>query len=157
VVMERAPGAPLLGGLSASAVVTHLPRLLGRLPVVLADAAAALHAIDPAPIRERLDAVGPMPPTGVSELLPTLIAAAGDGGRPRLADAGRRLAELRPAPGPEAVCHGDLHPFNVLAEGDRVTVIDWTAALLAEPAYDVAFTWLLLSDAPLDLPGALRP
>src|SRR5262249_39319819 len=71
--------------------------------------------------------------------------------------AGRRLAELRPAPGPEAVCHGDLHPFNVLAEGDRVTVIDWTAALLAEPAYDVAFTWLLLSDAPLDLPGALRP
>ncbi|HKF74789.1 MAG TPA: phosphotransferase, partial [Candidatus Dormibacteraeota bacterium] len=157
MVMERAPGAPLLGGLSATAVIVHLPRLARRLPMLLADATAGLHAIDPAPVRHRLAAVAPTTATRVSELLRTLTATAEDLGRPDLAGAGRRLAELRPAPGDEVVCHGDLHPFNVLVDGDRVTVIDWTAARIAEPAYDLAFTWLLLADPPLDLPGALRP
>ena len=39
------------------------------------------------------------------------------------------------------ICHGDLHPFNLLVDGDGdITVIDWTAAIRAEPVYDVAFT-----------------
>jgi aminoglycoside phosphotransferase (APT) family kinase protein len=125
--------------------------------VLLAEATVRLHALDPAPLRHRLAAAGPMAATSVPELLRTLTTTAEDLGRPDLAGAGRRLAELRPAPGTEVVCHGDLHPFNVLVDGGRVTVIDWTAALIAEPAYDLAFTWLLLADAPLDVPGALRP
>jgi len=157
MVMERAPGVPLLGGLAATAVIAHLPRLARRLPVLLADAAAELHAIDPAPVRHGLTAAGPAAVTDVSELLRTLTATAEDLGHPDLTGAGRRLRELRPAPGDEVVCHGDLHPFNVLVDGERVTVIDWTAARIAEPAYDLAFTWLLLADPPLDLPGALRP
>jgi len=34
-------------------------------------------------------------------------------------------------------------------------VIDWTAAILAEPAYDVAYTALLLGNPPMDAPGPL--
>src|SRR5262249_30969090 len=148
---------PLLGGLSATAVLADLPGLARRLPVLLADAAVALHALDPSPVRHRLAAAGSSASISVPELLAALIAEAGDLGRTDLAAAGRRLAERRPAPGREVICHGDLHPFNVLVDGDRVTVIDWTASLIADPAYDLAFTWLLLSDAPLDVPGALRP
>ena len=56
------------------------------------------------------------------------------------------------------VCHGDLHPFNLLADIDGgVTVLDWTAAAVAPPAYDVAATWLLLRYPPLEAPAALRP
>jgi aminoglycoside phosphotransferase (APT) family kinase protein len=156
MVMDRASGAPLLGGLSATGVVADLPRLARRLPVLLADTSAALHAIDPAPIRHRLAAAGSAAPTDVTGFLEALTAYAGDLGRPDLAGAGHRLAELRPADGDEVICHGDLHPFNLLVDGDRVTVIDWTTALVAEPAYDVAFTWLLLVDAPLHVPGPLR-
>ena len=59
------------------------------------------------------------------------------------------------------ICHGDLHPFNLLVDdnGD-VTVVDWTAAIRAEPAYDVAFTAMLLANPPLDAPvpsSPLRP
>ena len=37
----------------------------------------------------------------------------------------------------------------------EVTVVDWTAAIRAEPAYDVAFTSMLLANPPLDAPGPL--
>lgn len=54
------------------------------------------------------------------------------------------------------VCHGDFHPFNLLADRDRnTTVIDWTGSLCAEPAFDLAFTELLLSNPPLDAHGLL--
>jgi aminoglycoside phosphotransferase (APT) family kinase protein len=59
-----------------------------------------------------------------------------------------------------AVCHGDFHPFNILHDGTRVTgVLDWPNALVAEPAYDVASTLVILRDAPIALseaPAAIR-
>ena len=55
------------------------------------------------------------------------------------------------------ICHGDLHPFNLLVDGDRVTVLDWSTALLAPRAYDVGFTSLLLSEPPLRVPSWQRP
>ena len=38
-----------------------------------------------------------------------------------------------------------------------MTLLDWSASLLGSPAYDVAFTTLMLSEPPLDLPRRLRP
>jgi len=56
------------------------------------------------------------------------------------------------------VCHGDLHPFNLLvSDKDHWTLLDWTAAVIAEPAYDLAFTTLLLRYPPLAAPGPLQP
>jgi hypothetical protein len=59
-------------------------------------------------------------------------------------------------PAPDVVCHGDLHPFNLLADGRRVTVLDWSVAMLAPRAFDLAFTSLMLSDLPLTVPAAVR-
>jgi aminoglycoside phosphotransferase (APT) family kinase protein len=54
------------------------------------------------------------------------------------------------------ICHGDLHPFNLLVDdAGHITVVDWTAAIRAEPAYDVAFTAMLVGNPPLDAPGPL--
>jgi aminoglycoside phosphotransferase (APT) family kinase protein len=36
-------------------------------------------------------------------------------------------------------------------------VLDWTGALVAGPAFDVAFTWFLLRHPPLEASPALRP
>ena len=30
--------------------------------------------------------------------------------------------------GPHVVCNGDFHPLNVMVDGDRASVIDWTDA-----------------------------
>ena len=45
----------------------------------------------------------------------------------------------------------------MLTDGERVTLIDWTAARVVDPAYDVAFTSLLLAHPPLDAPAPLQP
>jgi aminoglycoside phosphotransferase (APT) family kinase protein len=42
-------------------------------------------------------------------------------------------------------CHGDLHPFNLLArDGQLVAVLDWGDMHVREPAPDLAAPWLLL-------------
>lgn len=54
------------------------------------------------------------------------------------------------------VCHGDLHPFNLLVDDvGATTVLDWTGAILAEPAFDVAYTSMLLTSPPLAAPRPL--
>ena len=56
------------------------------------------------------------------------------------------------------LCHGDMHPFNVLVTDDgALTVLDWSAAMLAPATYDLGFTSLLLAEPPLVVPGLLRP
>ena len=56
------------------------------------------------------------------------------------------------------ICHGDLHPFNMLIDAHgRITVLDWSTTVLAPRALDVAFTSLMLSNPPLVVPSALRP
>ena len=52
----------------------------------------------------------------------------------------RRLAEpMRDRPRRDVVCHGDLHPGNVLIDGERVHIIDWDDVLLAPPERDFIF------------------
>jgi len=93
----------------------------------------------------------------VPGLVSMLAQFAVEFGRPDLVGAARWLTEHPPAPAPDVICHGDLHPFNLLADGDRVTVLDWSTALLAPRAHDVAFTSLLLSEPALRVPGWQRP
>ena len=52
------------------------------------------------------------------------------------------------------ICHGDFHPQNILMADRRVTgVIDWPNATVADPAFDVASTRVILSSVPLELLG----
>jgi len=156
MVMDRADGGPLIPGLvGAGALVAGL-RQAGRMPDVLASVMAALHAVDPKPVRDQLASVGDIPIT-LGEMLPMLRDWAVRFQRDDLTRAGAWLADHpRPAE-PEVICHGDVHPFNVLADGSRVTLLDWSACLIAPRSYDVAFTISMLSEAPLEVPGSLRP
>ena len=132
--------------------------LFARLPGQLAEPMAALHALDPEPGqrgRRRGGADRGLAGRGSPRTLR---------GRRRRRSAGPISSQPSgrwPTGGhPRAttvICHGDLHPFNLLVDDDGdVTVIDWTAAIRAEPAYDVAFTSMLLANPPLDAPGPAR-
>jgi aminoglycoside phosphotransferase (APT) family kinase protein len=156
MVMDRAAGGPALSGLDGGLTPAGVLRLLRRVPGLLAGSMARLHALDPDLVRGELERV-PGVMVSVTDLLTTLARFAAEFGRPDLIGAARWLTEHPPAPAPDVICHGDLHPFNLLADGDRVTLLDWSTALLAPRAYDVAFTSLLLSEPPLRVPRWQRP
>ena len=156
MVMDRAAGRSALSGLDGVLTPAAVQRLLRRVPESLAGSMARLHALDPDLVRGELEQVRGVPVT-VAGLISALAGFAAEFGRPDLVRAARSLADHPAAPAPDVICHGDLHPFNVLADGDRVTVLDWSTALLAPRAYDVAFTSLLLSEPPLRVPGWQQP
>lgn len=53
---------------------------------------------------------------------------------PRLLDACEQLARLGPPP---TIVHGDFHPWNVQASGDRLTIIDWSDGFFGHPFLDL--------------------
>jgi aminoglycoside phosphotransferase (APT) family kinase protein len=67
-----------------------------------------------------------------------------------LHDFARRVLDGLPAG--DRLCHGDLHPGNVLVGADGVSVIDWANATRGVPEADFARTVLLLEQAD-PLPG----
>lgn len=72
-----------------------------------------------------------------------------------------RALDLIPAPaGSPRLCHGDLHPSNVILSASGAVVVDWFDASRGDPVADVARTLLtMLGDggvAPLHLPGSDR-
>lgn len=154
-VMDFAAGSPPLGDLSGLAALRRAPALLTGLPRDLAAAMAELHALAPEPVTAAIEAEAPTVAWHVDDLLDHFSAAAELLGRPDLVAAVQALADRRPSPGRTVICHGDLHPFNLLVDDHgHTTVVDWTGAIRAEPAYDVAFTSMLLANPPLN---ASRP
>ena len=152
MVMDLAPGSPMLADISASKALRLAPTLARRLPDVLADAASSVHQCDTDGWRETLAATGREP--GVVSFLERLATHTLALGDTELAAHAERLAAA--AGTGEVLCHGDLHPFNLLVDGDRWTLIDWSTAVLADPYYDLAFTDLMLRNPPLGGPPALR-
>ena len=62
----------------------------------------------------------------------------------------RRFAAIAACGLPDTLVHGDLHPGNVRADGDRRVIVDWGDATVAHPAYDI----LRLTEG-LDEPGSV--
>ena len=156
MIMDRAAGGPAIAGLDGGLTPAAVPGLVRRIPELLATSMARLHALDPDLVRGELEQVRGVP-VSVAGLVSMLAQFAAEFGRPDRVGAARWLTDHPPAPAPDVICHGDMHPFNLLADGDRVTVLDWSSALLASRAHDVGFTSLLLSDPPLRVPGWQRP
>ncbi len=55
------------------------------------------------------------------------------------------------------LCHGDMHPSNVLLAADGPMIVDWFDASRGDPVADIARSLLLLGDGtatPAHLPGA---
>ena len=152
MVMDLAAGSPMLADISASKALRLAPTLARQLPDVLADAASRVHQCDTAGWHDTLSATGREPGiVSFLERLATHALAMGDSGLAAHAD--RLAAE---AGSNKVLCHGDIHPFNLLVDGDHWTLIDWSTAVLADPHYDLAFTDLLLRNPPLGGPPMLR-
>ena len=69
----------------------------------------------------------------------------------------RALDLLPPRIGPLRLCHGDMHPSNVLLAPDGPMIVDWFDASRGEAVADIARSSLLLGDGkntPPHLPGA---
>ena len=49
------------------------------------------------------------------------------------------------------LCHGDLHPFNLIVNEDLVSIIDWVDASAGDFRADVCRTYLLLSKHSVEL------
>jgi aminoglycoside phosphotransferase (APT) family kinase protein len=143
-VMRRLPGRPMVGGIRTTELLTSVPKLFRRLVDVTASAQAQLHRLDPAPLVAELSDVA----LGVERWFERL-AEFDD-----LAPAHDWLVDHRPPDRARPViCHGDLHPGNILTDGDRVTgVLDYTVATVAEPALDVGYTTMSLHLVPIDTP-----
>ena len=61
------------------------------------------------------------------------------------------LAVLDRLPRGESLCHGDLHPDNVVVTPAGLRIIDWQKAGIGTPAADVARTALMLRYGSVDL------
>lgn len=154
MVMERVDGAPLLAGLKVGGALLSLPKTLRRVARQLSLAATQLHELDPQPILESLTAAGVDPESlGPEARLAEIRAAAGSA----LAGFEALLAWLesrRPSFAPVVVCHGDIHPFNMLVtEDESFNLLDWTNGSLCRREYDVGCTAALLQCAPISVPG----
>lgn len=156
LIMERLAGdnmwASAVGPRGRMSSVLSLSRRL-------AEAHALLHKVDGARLKTAAARHG---------IDPKLLTIEGEIGRIRARIERARLAGLlpgadwlernRPAPAEaEVICHGDFHPLNIMVDGDRLSgVIDWPQAIVAEPAFDVASTVVLLSFADAGVTGPAR-
>lgn len=149
LVMERRAGRPLL-----AAQRLGIARLL-------VETQLRLHALDPDVLLGALEREVP----GSSALvtldghLGQLEARIGRRALDGLGPAMRWLQDHRPGPGgTRAICHGDFHPQNLLSAGGEVTaVLDWPNVVVADPAYDVAATCVILGLTPLEVLSVRRP
>ena len=68
------------------------------------------------------------------------------------------LGRLVALPKGTAVCHGDMHPGNVLIAATGLVMIDWLTATSGPPAADIAHTLFLLHEShiPRDIPQPSR-
>lgn len=168
MVMQRIEGRTLAHGIEGFGAGRSLPeriRLLFGLPGVLngiidrwVEMQIRLHRLSAEPLLQAVTAAG------IDARLVTF-----EGQLARLKAIVQRLAltglepglawleNHRPASAQAAICHGDFHPLNILADGGEPTgVIDWPNVVIAEPAMDVGSAIANISTVPIGLPWPLR-
>jgi len=137
-VWERVHGA------SMWAQIVDTPTRSGQLGALLADVQEALFSLVP-----------PVTLPAQRDRLSTKIRRAGAIMGARYVEA---LALLQPEPGDARLCHGDLHPSNVILSPHGPVIVDWFDSSRGDPVADIARTALvLLADGahrPPHLPGA---
>ena len=149
LVMERAAGRPMLDA-QRTGVARALVELQSR-----------LHDLPAEPFLRAVDTVGGRALSTFDGLFAHLAARAGRRAHDGLRAPMDWLLAHRPAePARPAICHGDFHPQNVLMSAGAVTaVLDWPNAIVADPAYDIAATRIIVGLVPMALssvPAALR-
>lgn len=169
LVMERLPGR-LLGvgfeglgeGRSAIRLVRSLlglPRHIRRIIALWCQAQFALHALPVAAFAAALDAAGQARDDfSLDAYLAMMRQWIADARLDGLVPGIDWLFTQRPAAVPPAICHGDLHPFNILVVEDRISgVIDWGGVAIADPALDLGTALAITATVPIAAPRPLRP
>ena len=139
IVLQRLDGPTLLQ-LSRSGAMTR-----GQTGAILAGLAMSVHGI--------------APPPDVLSLLETTSSALRDSGGalPQHIAAGVLTLIERLSPG-DGLCHGDLHPGNVIMTPDGPKIVDWQGATRAPPGLDLACSQVLLAEfAPTMVADPERP
>ncbi len=158
IVMERVNGRTPLGGLQLGPELVRLPKLLRRLPTMLAHVAAQLHAIDPTPLRAALTDTVREGRISQNPFRGGIDTAASESPAAGFVEVGRWLDQHTPVPGPDVICHGDLHPLNLLVDAHGATwLLDWTTATIAPKEMDIGLAAGLLRCAPIAAPRILNP
>jgi aminoglycoside phosphotransferase (APT) family kinase protein len=130
---ERVSGPSMLDRIAAR------PIEIDRLAVRFAELHAAMHRSDGTGLPDQRDALRRMMDRAGDALAPEARAAAT-----------RRLDSLVTG---SAICHGDMHPGNVILSARGPVVIDWMTATCGSPTADIARTIYLVRDTPI--PGYL--
>ncbi len=66
----------------------------------------------------------------------------------QIGDTWERLVGTKPWDKPSVWLHGDIHPGNMLVEGNELSaVIDWGDVCLGDPATDLAVSWMLFNES----------
>ncbi len=124
LVVDRVPGVSLLDKLGAN------PLLVDRVARAMAEAHGAMHEVA-APgelpnlkdeLRHRIEAAEPLP----AELRPQVLAV------------------LDALPDGDRLCHGDLHPCNMLGTASEPVLIDWGDASRGDPMGDMVRSAVLM-------------
>ena len=131
----------------------RLPKTVRRVASQLSVASVQLHDLDPQPVIDALDEAGvDVASLGVTGRINEIRAAA-DRSLAGFDELLNWLDRGRPSLTPAVVCHGDIHPFNMLMTADdSFNVLDWTNANLCRREFDVGFTAALLQCAPIAVP-----
>ena len=127
IVLQRFDGPTLLQ-LSRSGAMTR-----GQAGAILADLCRAVHKTPPPPgvlsLRDWMDA--------------WLRSAGGTLPEPIATGILALIERLQPA---DELCHGDLHPGNVIMTAEGPRLVDWSGAVRAPAAFDLAVGHILLTE-----------
>jgi len=166
VVMDHLAGRPLLADfLSPSTLFRLRTRAFGFVSRLIAELQPRLHALDPEALLEAVKAAGVPSEAGPGRLSLRSMTFEGQLGHMDYRITNARLGGLspglqwllqnRPQERERVICHGDFHPLNIMSERGRVTgVIDWQQTALADPAFEVGNTLMLLTLSPVGTGGA---
>jgi len=131
-------------------ILSH-PEIIPIFPEMMAKLQAGLHRLDPTKLMHHLANSGVeinhMKPT---RMLGSITAIADAAQAVDLIEINEWLTNNYPKQ-PEilAICHGDLHPNNILIHDGKVSgLIDWATTMFTHPEYDIAVTKTILSIGP---------
>ena len=151
-LMDFVEGETPLGKVTPASVMRALIFGLRDSGAYVARTMVAIHEIDASPIATALSF-----PRVVGPLLDWLYSRASALGDRALVEGAQRLLSTRPAFTGAVLCHGDLHPLNIVRNPDGDVVVDWTHAQYDDPLYDVAFSHFAMTIIPAPAPAFARP
>jgi aminoglycoside phosphotransferase (APT) family kinase protein len=152
LIMERLPGAALGSQVEDESVLPLLPHILAKLQL-------GLHKLDATHLLGILDDLAidtsTMSPKALLSRIGEVAIATNE---PDLLAIKSWLDDNWPTqPQTPTICHGDLHPNNILFHDQKVTgLIDWGNVMFTHPEFDVAITRLTISSGPPEMDSAMR-